>query len=135
MYEFDLKTFLKHIYTKRKRLYINCAIAFVLSLIFSFSIPKTYTSRACLVPEIHDDDAIGGNLGSLASAAGFNLGNVNDAIGPDLYPDVLHSNSFVIDLLYSMLHEYSDIYSPDPSAARCHLAAVACVRGSSRPTE
>lgn len=101
MYEFDLKTFLKQIYSKRKILFINCAIAFVLSLIVSFSIPKTYTSSACLVPELPDEDAIGGNLGSLASAAGFNLGNINDAIGPDLYPDVLHSNSFVIDLLYS----------------------------------
>jgi hypothetical protein len=42
----------------------------------------------------------GGNMGTLAAMAGINLGNSSgqDALSPDLYPDIIRSTPFLTDL-------------------------------------
>ncbi len=99
MYEFDLKTLYKVILSKRKQIVINCSIAFVVAVIIGYSIPKEYSSSATLLPEFSGEQSMGG-LSSLASAAGFDLGSTNETLTPNLYPDVVNSNKFIIDLLY-----------------------------------
>lgn len=98
MYEFDLITLLRTLKAKRKRILINCGIAAVIAIVVSFSIPKQYSSSVSLAPEMQEDGSMGG-MSSLASIAGIDLGNTTDAIGPDLYPDVVSSNAFLVDLL------------------------------------
>ncbi len=99
MYEFDLKTLYAVIRSKRKQIIINCSIAFVVAVIIGYSIPKQYSSSASLLPEISEESTMGG-LGSLASAVGFNLGEGGETMSPMLYPEVVSSNKFIIDLLY-----------------------------------
>ena len=98
MYEFDLITLLRTLKAKRKRIFINCGIAAVAAIVIGFSIPKQYSSSVSLAPEMQEDGNLGG-MSSLASIAGVNLNNSSDAIGPDLYPDVVSSNAFLVDLL------------------------------------
>lgn len=101
MYEFSLKELIQHFKQNQRWFYINSTIAIILGVIIAFSIPKVYTSTVRLVSEAPKEGALGGSVGSLASLAGLNLSNSEDAIGPSLYPDVVASNKFLIDLLYT----------------------------------
>ena len=99
MYEFDLKTLWNKIRAKRKMILRNCGIAAVVAVVIGFSIPKTYLTNVELAAELQDDGALGGSAASLASLAGINLGGGTDAIGPNLYPNVVSSNKFIVGLL------------------------------------
>lgn len=98
MYEFDLSAFLRAVRAKRRRIIINCSIAAALALIVGFSIPKQYVSSVSLAAESQDEEAMGG-MSALASMAGISLGGGTDAIGPNLYPDVVATNDFLVNLL------------------------------------
>lgn len=99
MYEFDFKTLSLTIKNSRKILLRNCGIAFIVGAVIAFSIPKLYSSSCMLAPESQEEGMSGG-LSNLASMAGINLGGGMDAIGPDLYPDVVSSNDFLVNMLY-----------------------------------
>lgn len=76
-----------------------CGIAAVVGLVVAFSIPKEYSVTSKLAPETASKSA-GGSLGSLASLAGVSLGAMStaDAVYPDLYPDIVSSTPFVVEL-------------------------------------
>ena len=101
MYEFDLKAFLNAVWLKKKQILINCCIAAVVAVVVGFSIPKEYLASASLASETQDESGVTGGLSSLASMAGLNLNGGTYAIMPVLYPDVVHSNKFLVGLLYS----------------------------------
>lgn len=86
-------------WNERKLFVKTCGCAVVAALVIAFSIPKKYSSDVTLAPEIAGEGDMGG-LSSLASMAGINLGALgnNDAIGPDLYPMVIHSKDYLIRL-------------------------------------
>lgn len=99
--EIDLIELARKIWAKRRLVIKNCIIAAVVGVIIAFSIPKEYETKVTLAPESSGvSTGLGGNLGSLASLAGINLGNMSseDAIFPELYPDVLKSTPFLVDL-------------------------------------
>ncbi len=73
----------------------------------SFTTPEEFTSSAKLLPE-YSADLKGGNLGALASLAGVSLGDNSDAIRPDLYPDILQSRPFLLQLLTTPLPTEAD---------------------------
>jgi uncharacterized protein involved in exopolysaccharide biosynthesis len=61
-----------------------------------------YTAQVTVMPEVQSKGAGSlGNLGSLAGLAGISIDNLSgqDAIRPDLYPNVLQSVPFALDLL------------------------------------
>lgn len=72
---------------------------FVLSCVYILPQPRFYTSEVMLAPEVNSQDALGG-LSSIASSFGFNLGSggSTDAIYPELYPDLMSSNDFIVGL-------------------------------------
>lgn len=85
---------------ERKRLFVKpLCIAFVLSCVYIFSLPRYYTTQTSLAPEIGNAGA-GGTLSSIASSFGFDLGEfqTSDAITPLLYPDLMEDNGFVTSL-------------------------------------
>ncbi|MCF0235950.1 MAG: chain-length determining protein [Bacteroidaceae bacterium] len=99
MHEFDFKTLLA---TYRKKWFwfpINILISCFIAIFLALSMPKTYTSTVRLVAETQKENALSGSMGALASMAGVNLPNSEDAISPDLYPDVVSGNQFLIELL------------------------------------
>ncbi len=103
--EFDFATLLRLLQSKRRRILWNCLIAAVVGFLLALCIPKEYESSASIIPETGMTGENGG-LSSLSNLAGINL-NLNetgDAIGPDLYPTVVESNRFLVDLLYTQVH-------------------------------
>ena len=97
----DWNAVLKEIWVRRKLFYKTLPLAFILSSIFIFSIPKYYHSEVKLAPELESSSKTGGSLGTLASSFGIDLSRLqtNDAITPLLYPDLMEDNSFVYSLL------------------------------------
>lgn len=99
--EIDLIELFRKIWAKRRLVIKNCIIAAVAGVIIAFSIPKEYETKVTLAPESSGaGGGLGGGLGSLASLAGINLGGMasEDAISPELYPDILKSTPFLVDL-------------------------------------
>lgn len=85
----------------RKRLFIKVwLITIVVAALIIFPVPRTYTTELSLVPEM-GNEVSGGALSSLASSFGINMGNMqtNDAFNPELYPDIVSTNEFIVDLL------------------------------------
>lgn len=80
---------------KRWKLYAKwMAGVIIFSLIFVFTIPRYYACQIMLAPETS-----GGGMSSLLSSFGFGESqNSNDAISPNLYPDLMQSKDFIVSL-------------------------------------
>lgn len=90
------------LWSKRKRIITNCFIGGILSLVVAFSIPKEYTSTVVMAPEFTSGSGSAGGLGALASMAGVNLGGMSgsdDALYPELYPQIVSSTPFLCELM------------------------------------
>ena len=81
---------------KRWKLYLFCIIcAIVFSLIFVFTIPRYYACQVMLAPEATN----GTGMNSLLSSFGFgDSQGSNDAISPNLYPELMNSKDFIVSL-------------------------------------
>lgn len=104
--EIDIVGLILLLWSKRKRIIINCFIGGVLSILVAYSIPKEYTSTVVLAPETSSGSGASGSLGALASMAGVNLGGLSgdeDALYPELYPQIISSTPFLCDLMSLMV--------------------------------
>lgn len=100
--ETDIIGIILLLWSKRKRIIINCFIGGILSIIVAFSIPKQYTSTVVMAPESSSGTSVSGGLGALVSMAGFNLGGLSgseDALYPELYPQIVSSTPFLCDVM------------------------------------
>lgn len=85
---------------KDKKIFIAVISCFtVLGLIVALNTPKSYTSSTELAPEASSKNDIS-DLTNIASMIGMNMqfGNSSDAIYPEIYPDLLKSNEFIVGL-------------------------------------
>ena len=97
--EIDLIELAQKVWADRKMLYKVCGIAAVIGLIVGFSIPKEYSTEVTLAPE-SASKVNAGSMGALAAMAGINLGGSvgEDALSPELYPDIVKSTPFLLEL-------------------------------------
>lgn len=126
--EIDLVEIAKKLWVQRRLVIKNCFYAAIAGVIIAFSIPKEYETEVTLAPEESGaGGALGGNLSSLASLAGINLGGMSseDAFAPELYPDILASTPFLVDLfnvpvltkkgdVSTYLYDYMDNHTRSP---------------------
>ncbi len=92
------KRYLKYAWKKRATYIKYSIIGAILSLVVSFSIPKTYSATVVLAPEPQTSGANSG-ISNLASMAGVNMGGDNmDAYTVDLYPTLVQSTDFALSL-------------------------------------
>lgn len=124
----DIISIVMLLWSKRKRLIINVFIGGLLSIIVAYSIPKEYTSTVVLAPEFSSGTSMSGSISSLASMAGIDLGSGSeDALYPELYPQIVSSVPFLCELLETevaakykrdtinvTLYEYIKEYQRDP---------------------
>lgn len=105
--EINLLDIFKKFKAHRKKVYMWTAIAAVFGIIAAISIPKQYSSSSKLAPEITQKS--NGSMSSLAALAGISTGNMSsaDAVYPDLYPEVIKSIPFRIEL-FSMPVKFMD---------------------------
>ena len=97
--EIDLIELAQKVWAGRKLVFKACGIAVLVGLVVAFSIPKEYSTSVTLAPESGGKSG-GGSMGALAAMAGINLGSSSgeDALSPDLYPDIVSSTPFLIEL-------------------------------------
>lgn len=88
---------------KHKRLYlVGLPLVIALTAAYTLLLTNYYTCTVKLSPEFSTSSTMG-NLSSLANGLGLDfgsaLGNSTDAIGPDLYPEVMETPMFRTELL------------------------------------
>ncbi len=98
LHEVNLAEYRNLILKHKKRFAINIGVAAVAAIVVAFSIPRQYKAEVKLAPEVQNS-SLAGNLSSLASMVGVKMnGSSEDAIQPELYPDVKSSSTFLADL-------------------------------------
>jgi len=100
--EIDLIELIRHLWNGRKLIIKITGAFIILGLIIALASPKQYKVEVRMLPE--SKSSTGGAaalLSSLGGLGGFTmpLGEGADAIGPMLYPDVLKSTPFFLELL------------------------------------
>lgn len=97
--EIDLIELAQKVWAERKLVFKACGIAVIVALVVAFSIPKEYATSVTLAPET-GGKSVSGGIGALASMAGISLGasSGEDALSPELYPDIVSSTPFLINL-------------------------------------
>ncbi|MCD7899991.1 MAG: Wzz/FepE/Etk N-terminal domain-containing protein [Bacteroides sp.] len=97
--EIDLIELAQKVWAEKKLILKWCGVAIVIGLVVAFSIPKEYDTSVTLAPETTAKSG-SGNMGALAAMAGINLNASagEDALSPDLYPDIVSSTTFLIEL-------------------------------------
>lgn len=95
--EIDIMELISKLWKRRSMIIKWCIVGAVVGLIAGFSIPKTYTSSVTLAPETQQKT--NSSVSSIASMMGVNLNNSVDAISIEMYPDVVHSTPFIVELL------------------------------------
>ena len=83
-----------------KTILVWMLVAGAIGVFIGFCTPKVYTVTSKLSPEL-SYRSTSGNLSSLASLAGVNLNSLSgntDAFRPDLYPEIIESVPFIVDL-------------------------------------
>lgn len=95
----DLGKIFRTLWTQKKRFIKVWIWTFIFSCIWILPQPRYYTCDVKLAPEMNGED-VGGGLSSIASSFGFNLGGMagQDAIYPELYPELFESPEFVVGL-------------------------------------
>lgn len=96
----DLSVYAKKLWAGKKTYFKTLSLTFILACVYILGIPRTYTANTSLAPELGNSMSGSSTLGSIASAFGFDLNNIqtNDAITPLLYPDLMKDNGFVTSL-------------------------------------
>lgn len=98
--EIDLKAVFRRIMQKKWRLLMVAVVAFAAACVIILPVPRYYTCAVELAPELGVQSG-GGGLADIASSMGINLndGMMMDAISPELYPELMKSNDYVVSLI------------------------------------
>lgn len=100
-HEIDIIGISKRVLTEWKLLLKFVGVGAVFGVIIALNTPKLYTTSVILAPEVSGAGGMLDNLSDLASMVGVNIGANSssiDAIYPEIYPDVISSSSFIINL-------------------------------------
>ena len=98
--EIDLMEYARKLWAVRMLLLKVAGIAAIVGIIIALTTPKEYTASVTLAPEMNKSG--GGSLSSIASmlgVGGMNMSNDADALNVMLYPDIVSSTPFILDLM------------------------------------
>ena len=98
--EIDLMECIRTLWAARKLLFKVAGIAVIVGVVIALTTPKQYTVSVTLAPE----SSKGGNRGlsgiaSMLSGSGLNMNNDADALNILLYPNIVSSTPFILDLM------------------------------------
>ncbi len=128
--EIDLLEIIKGLWARKSFVFKSVGIGIIVGLVVAFSIPREYTTPTKLVPEVSGSSMSSlSSLSGLAAMAGINAPSLGssgeDAIRATLYPDVVHSLPFMVEMLklevnsgngeiQTTLYDYLDTYQKKP---------------------
>ena len=104
--EIDLIELFKKVYKEKKLIFKVSLFAVVLGIVYSLFQPNEFTSSTTFIPQLSSEvKARGSSLSGLASLAGINIGGMEGSseFPPTLYPKVVESIDFKLDLLASTI--------------------------------
>ena len=104
--EIDLIELLKKVYLEKKFILKTSILAALFGIVYALFQPNEFTSSTTFIPQLSSGVKTGGSsLGGLASLAGINLGGIESSseFPPTLYPQVVESVGFKLDLLASTI--------------------------------
>ena len=130
----DLMEVIKQIWAGRKTVMLFIVAGFLLAVVVVVVTPKQYQTQVKLLAETGSKNGSGGLLGQLGGMSGLNLGGLSglmggsaseDALTPELYPDVVKSTPFLLEVLGKKVTEskhgvtmtvadYLSLYSKTP---------------------
>lgn len=98
--EIDLMEYARKLWAARKGLLKAAGIGALIGLVIAFSLPRQYTVEVTLAPEAGKGGAGGGlsGMASMLGLGGMNMGNDADALNVMLFPDIVASTPFILDL-------------------------------------
>lgn len=99
--EIDVVALVKKVAKDRKTLGKFLGVSAVIGVIVALSTPREFTTEVVLAPEPTSSGlSLPGNLSELASTFGVDIGKASsqDAILPEIYPDVFSSKDFLLEL-------------------------------------
>lgn len=95
--EIDLLELGQKLWSKRIFIIKVSLIGLIIGIVVAFSIPKEYNTSIVVAPEAKSQST--GNMGAIAAIAGINLQqSTDDAISPELYPNIIGSTPFIVGL-------------------------------------
>ncbi len=98
--EIDLMEYARKLWASRKLLLKVAGIAAIVGVIIALGTPKTYTANVTLAPESGKSGSGGlSGIASMLGVGGLSMSSDADAFNVTLYPDVVSSTPFIIDLL------------------------------------
>lgn len=99
LHKLDLGRCLYIIKSHKKIFVITEVCAAIIALVIGFSTPRTYQATVKLAPEL-STSGLSGSLSAISSMMGMKVGGMadEDAISPELYPDVKSSPDFLLSL-------------------------------------
>ena len=119
MRDIEIVVLLRLLWQNKKILLRNCVIAFGLALIVAFSIPKEYTAKVILAPEMSGGmSGLSSNLGTLASMAGINMSNLSSNEAISSTPFLMEMMEVRVETLdgevKANMYDYLDLYQKSP---------------------
>ena len=97
--EIDLMEYARKLWDARWLLIKVAGIAAVVGVVIAFTTPKVYTVNVTLAPESAKSNSSLSSIASMLGVGGMSAGNEADALSVLLYPDIVSSTPFMIDLL------------------------------------
>ena len=96
----DLMKYINQLWPIRKKLLkIGCVI-FVVSVVIAFFIPKEFTVTVTLAPEAgQNGEGVLSGVASMFGIGGMGMGENADALTAQLYPQIVSSTPFLVDML------------------------------------
>lgn len=95
----DLALWARTIWESRVLIIKIVAISIALGIIFALVTPRRYTAKVILAPESSNSSSDIASAASMLGLSPLNLPRDNDALSVAIYPDIVASTPFIIELL------------------------------------
>lgn len=100
--QFDFIRALHKVVTEYRLVVTHMVVMAIIGVIMALNTPKTYNSAVTLAPELANANRMSESIGSLTAMFGIDLNamsnNQVDAIFPEIYPKVVTSPDFIVEL-------------------------------------
>ena len=97
--ETDLMEYARKLWAARKLLFKVAGIAVVVGVVIALTTPKQYTASVTLAPESSKGGGSLSGIASMLGVGGMNMGSDADALNIQLYPNIVASTPFILDLM------------------------------------
>ena len=98
--EIDLMEYARKLWAARKLLFKVAGIAAIVGVVIALTTPKQYTVSVKLAPESTKSGSGGlSGIASMLGVGGLSMGSDADALNITLYPDIVSSTPFILDLM------------------------------------